>query len=205
MEVRRRTADTVKSSGTEQRERSDETVSPDIQQVESHDKDWVDPLLDKGKKLYNKAEESGFQEVGELIESLKCFVEAAGNGSREATRHLTTFFDSNVKTLTNIVEQLPGDLVAMAHALMMGTETEKQIYTVAKEMFETMAKERKVIPKDQLEEAAQRLLNTEIVVVGVEEIECIDGLKRSVKKLLNCAITTNEKGEEVVCNNVYNY
>ncbi|XP_041379456.1 uncharacterized protein LOC121392177 [Gigantopelta aegis] len=108
------------------------------------------------KKLYNKAEESGFQEVGELIDSLKCFVEAAGNGSREATRHLTTFFDSNVKTLTNIVEQLPSDLVAMAHALMVGTEAEKQIYTVAKEMFETMAKERKVIPKDQLEEAAQR-------------------------------------------------
>ena len=207
MAVRQRTGDLVKAAlaNTDEPEEI-RTSSPEVSLGDERrltpttDGDGrMDSLLEEGKKLFDKAKQSGFREVTKLAEGLKCFVEAAGSGSQEASERLKSFIvSSNQKRLSFVLEDLPSDLLTMAKILVEGSETEKEVYKVAKEMFKTMAKGKKEINKSEIDEAALRLMSAEVIVVGVEEVKSVNNLKRSVKRLLAFAVKPNQQGEEVV-------
>ena len=83
-------------------------------------------------------------------------------------------------------------LLSMAdQVLVQGSETEKQVYRVARDMFRTMAGGREEIKKEDVDEAAIKLLDAE----AVEEV---NSLKGSVKRLLKFGLKTNDHGEETV-------
>ena len=156
-------------------------------------------LFNNGKRLFEKAAETGFKEVEKLSKGLECFVEAASGGSREAAEELQQFLvDTSQKRLAFLLDDLPRDLISSVKVLVEGKDSERQVFQVAKDMFRRMAKgESKEIKKEEIEEAVARLLSTE-PGSPVDECEVSSGLEGSVKRLLKYGLKKNGDGEETV-------
>ena len=188
MEVRRRTGEFVKSD-----ESKAETKSVDPKTKEDSS------LVEDGKELFEKAVGSGYKNLESLAMGLKKFIEAAANGSRDGADQIKSFLvTTSQDRLAFVLDSLPNDLLSAANVLVKGSETEKQVYKVAKDMFRTMARGKKEISEDEIDEAAMRLLSAEATVVGVEEVKAVTNLKGSVRRLLKFAKRTSQDGKEVV-------
>jgi Uri superfamily endonuclease len=165
----------------------------------SIDDEKTSELVCQGDKYYQEAEESGFQKVDPLIKGLKNFVEAAGEGSQNATERLKTFFAEVPSKAQWFIDYMPKDLLAVASTILKGNSAEKEMYRIAKEMFRAMSRGASFIRKDDIEEASQLLLNAEITIDDCGKD--ISKINRSVKKLLQCAVSKDEKGNKIVRNN----
>lgn len=181
MDIRRRTGEAVVTSS--------ETSEDDPGTRSS-----VDAALEveEGKRLYTTAQESGFAEMGKLIRGVNSFVNAATDGSSEAVDWLKTFLVSPPMAL----DSLPSDLLDMMNIAVDGSEEEKEVCQVAKQMFRAMAEGRKEIPQKEIDTAAQRLMTSDLM--ASEESREFVKLRGSVKRLMNHAIVTDEKGVKVV-------
>ena len=156
-------------------------------------------LLEDGRRLFDKAAKSEYKETRALIEGLASFVDAASIGSRDAVDEMKKFLvTTSQKRLAFVLNDLPKDLLSTAKVLVEGSETEKQVYRVARDMFRTMAGGKKEIKKEDVDEAAMKLLAAEAVVVGPEEVKSVSSLKGSVKRLLKFGLKMNNYGDETV-------
>ena len=195
--IRKRTGNSIKASHI--------TDLPNIEEENSFDltEDLTlaqhSTLLENGKRLFDKAARSVYKETDELAEGLKMFVDAAVSGSVDATDEIKNFLvTTSQKRLSFVLDKLPKDLLSTATVLVRGSETERQVFQVAKDMFRTMAKGKKEIKKEEIEEAAMKLLSAEVVVVGTAELKSVMELKGSVKRLVKFGLKTNSHGEETV-------
>lgn len=149
-------------------------------------------LVERGKKLIEKAKNSDLSTKHRLVvQGLKCFLGATAKQSREAVSRMKTVFSD---LSDSAIDELPTDLKEMAHLLIRGSETEKEVYAVAKDMFEIMAQGKDFICKDDIGEAVEHLLATKKEDTDVEK----EKLRSTLKKLLNCCLSTNDKGI-IVC------
>ncbi len=191
--IRKRTGEYTKASHvTDLPKIKEETISETVLAQHS-------ALLEDGKQLFDRAAQSGYKETDGLAEGLKMFVDAAVSGSMDATDEIKNFLvTTSEKRLSFVLDQLPKDLLSTAKVIVKGSETEKQVFQVAKDMFKTMAAGKKAIKKDNIDEAAMKLLSAEAVVVGSAEIKSVTNLKGSVKRLLKFGLKTNSSGEETV-------
>ena len=186
------------------RRRVAETVSPEVQDYgdilisddTTRSSSFVDNLLEKGRDLMEKAEQSGFHEVSSVVQSLNIFVEAAAKGSSAATETLKSFVDTQH---SHVIQQLPDELQAVMRVFAVGSETEQAALCVASNMFDAMAgvEPGSTIPKDQLTEAAQKLMAREVEVVGPTAAKSADDLRHSINKLLFIALVDSEQGPVV--------
>lgn len=162
----------------------------------------VQELVTDGKELYDKAKESNFDAdnvVPVLTSSLKSLVdaslEAAGEHLAEAVSYIQLFFTGEVPD--SISSQLPSDLLAVAQIVTEGTNEEREIFSIACEMFDIMSQGSDYIKRDDFVPSTERLLTAEGKVTQKLNIRA-DKLKNLVKRLLHCGLTSNEKGERIV-------
>lgn len=161
-------------------------------EIAPEDKPGATELIVKGKRLIDEAKESSSSEKPHLVaQGLKLFIRAAAEESRDAVSRINNLFSD----LSNsVINELPSDLRNMAYVLVKSTDREKEVYVVAKDVFETMSEGRDYIYKDEIGEAVKRLLAT--------KIEDSDSYKKklgqTMKKLLNSCLSTNDKGDIIV-------
>lgn len=156
-------------------------------------------LIENGKVLVEKAEQSGFKKTDDFVDGLKLFVDAAMVGSNEAIDEIQSFFmKTSQKRLAFVLDELPRDLLSAAKVLVRANDTEKQVLVVAKQMFQTMAKGKKEIKSDNIDDAVTNLLASEAAAVGTEQLKSVSTLKGSVKRLLKISLKPNSLGEDVV-------
>ena len=196
MEVRRRTAETVKQEDSDPVHESPVKSIEDLNDDQQNER--IDDLVSKGMKLYNEAEESEFEQLDPLVQGLKYFVKAAEEGSHKATKQLKTFFTETPSKAKTLIQHLPKDLIAMAQTMIQGTDAERKISKVAKEMFQTMSQGANIIRKEDINEATERLINMEVSLTQTEITMSINKLKSSVKQLLHYAVTTDDTGNKIV-------
>ena len=196
MEVRRRTAETVKQEDSDPVHESPVKSIEDLNDDQQNER--IDDLVSKGMKLYNEAEESEFEQLDPLVQGLKYFVKAAEEGSHKATKQLNTFFTETPSKAKTLIQHLPKDLIAMAQTMIQGTDAERKISKVAKEMFQTMSQGANIIRKEDINEATERLINMEVSLTQTEITMSINKLKSSVKQLLHYAVTTDDTGNKIV-------
>lgn len=127
MEVRRRNPETAKADRS--------TGSPPVEQQDVAS--TKNPLMERGLKLYEEAEQTGFQDENRLEKSLNYFVEAAENGADDAVEWISSFLSSMTALPPSVV--LPESLVKAMQWLTEASESEKQVRAVAKSMFSKMA------------------------------------------------------------------
>lgn len=165
----------------------------------SSDDEKQQELVTQGKRLYDEARTSNFiDSQDKLIKCLKCFVEAAGEHSKEAVSYIKPFFTENDlenDIPSSVIKELPTDLMAVAHMLMEGTQEEREVYSVARDMFETMSEGVGFILKKEFKESIERLLKEER---QFKHSIKIDRLRMSVKRLLHCGLSSNNEGERMV-------
>ena len=176
---------------------------PDNSSIEDDFKSssFINGLLDKGRGLMHKAEQTGFHELSSVVQSLNVFVEAAAKGSKEATKTLKLFAEERSK---DVIEQLPDELQEILGVFAGGSETEQAALRVASDMFDIMAGDEpdRVIPRDHLAEAAQKLMMKEVEVVGPTAAKSAEDFRQSVNKLLFVALVDSKNGpvvSTVVC------
>ena len=182
--VRKRTGETVVSSS--------ETSNDGAVGASS----TIDARLEEGKRLYQTAKESGFEKIGNLVRGVDNVVHAATDGSSDAVDWLKTFLVSPPTAL----DSLPSDLLNMMKIVVDGSEEEKEVCQVAKQMFHIMAKGKKEILQKEIDDAAQHLMTSNLASSQEwKESKPLIKLRGSVKRLMNHALVTNEKGIKVVC------
>ena len=187
--IRRRMVEAVRA------EMPDNSSSVNVDDVDQSSS-FINGLLDKGRGLMQKAEQSGFHEVSCVVQSLNVFVEAAAKGSKQATKTLKLFADERSK---DVIEQLPDELQELLRVFAGGCETEQAALRVASDMFDVMAGDEpgRVIPRERLTEAAQKLMMKEVEVVGPTAAKSAEDFRQSVNKLLFVALVDSKNGPVV--------
>lgn len=199
MDVRRRTAETVRPLSEITRE-DPPTSFPSNAEEDEERAATIKSLIDEGTRLFETSKESGFQEVAKFAQGLKFLATAAGKGSDEAVERLQACLLAPPRMgVTSVMGMLPEELASVVKVMVEGSETEKQVYKVASDMFSTMAVGANVIPKDKIDSAAEKLLKSEQEVVGAESVKSAYGMKKAVWRLLHCSVITDKDGQEVVC------
>ena len=197
MEVRRRTAETVRQTFEGDADAFSSTAaSEDAEKPSSYkeDRSLVSSLLEKGEALMSLAKGSDFHEVDSLVQSLKFFVEAAAKGSKEASDKVKQFVDTH---RSEVIQRLPDELQEIVHVLADGSKEEKEAFRVANEIFDVMAgpEPGSTIPKDKLNDAAQKLMMLkEVELVGAGAAKSAHDFRGSVSKLLFIALVRSEDG-----------
>ena len=205
MEVRRRTAETVRQSFEGDADAfSSSAASEDAERHSSYKEDdsLVSSLLEKGEGLMSVAKGSNFHEVGSLVQSLNFYVEAAAKGSKEASDKVKQFVGTH---RSEVIQRLPDELQEIVHVLADGSKVEKEAFRVANEMFDVMAgpEPGSTIPKDKLNEAAQKLMMREVELVGAGAAKSAHDFRGSVSKLLFIALVRSEDGPVVSASLLY--
>ena len=203
-DVRKRTAETVRplseTTGEEQPAALQPSSFPKEAEKERERAAAIKALIDKGTKLFETSKKSGFQEIAKLSQGVKFLAAAAGKGSDEAIERLQTLFLSGPKeSFSSVMEKLPHELVSVMKVMVEGSEAEKQIYQIASDIFSTVAAGENFILKDEIDSAAERLLNSEIEAGGKESSKSAWRMKKAVRRLLRCSVNTDDEGKEVVC------
>jgi len=134
------------------RRRFPETVSAG----DGKSEDDRDPLVKRGLQLYQKAEQDGFQDNPSLVEGLNMFIQAAENGVDEASDWIGSFLGSVSALPANVV--LPDKLVKVLNWVKAATAEEKKVHCTAKAMFQKMTGGKQELAKDDIDEAANKLL-----------------------------------------------
>ena len=198
MNVRRRTAETVRPLSETTGEEQPDSRPRDAEN-EQERATAIEALIDEGTRLFETSKESEFQEVGKLAQGLKFLAAAAGKGSDEAIERLQTLFLSPpLKGFSSVMDKLPYELVSVLKVMAEGSEAEKQIYKVASDIFSTVAVGADFILKDEIDSAAERLLQSEGKVSGKESCKSARKMKKAVWRLLHCSVITDDDGKEVV-------
>lgn len=180
------------------RRRFPETIGKNAAAPSSTD----NPHLKQGLQLYQAAEQEGFTNNAKLMSSLKYFLQAAENGIDEASQWIESFLDSQPALPANVV--LPKHTVRIMRWISQASTADKQIYTVARRMFNTMANGESAIAKDKLDEAATRLLGSQTSAGGATSVDLAKSskmLRGSVKRLLKEAAAQTDTNE--VRRNIY--
>lgn len=152
----------------------------------------TNPLVDRGMKLYEEAEHSGFENRDSLEKSLHFFVQAAETGTKEAVSWIGSFLDSMAALPPSVV--IPDKLLKMMKWVTEATDSERQVRVVAKSMFSKMAGRNQAIPRMKIDDSAQILLSSESESVS-PEIAKSKQLKSSVKKLMHSALLQSGSDE----------
>lgn len=198
-EVRRRKAETVTSSTTESEAPAEHEsiIASDITSVKA-DSPFTTALLEKGRELIKKAEDSGFMEEGSLVKGLNYVVAAAGKGSKDASESLKKFVSARHE---EVLQQLPDELQEVVHVFTAGSDTEQNAYQIASNMFDIMvgSDSGDKIKKDDMNTAAERLMLKEVEVVGPDAAKSALDFRLSVRKLLFVALVDSEDGPIVSC------
>ena len=185
MAVRRRNPETLRPEGYDG-EGDSSSLGPKEQRLEAN------PLVDRGMKLYEEAEHSGFENRDSLEKSLHFFVQAAETGTKEAVSWIGSFLDSMAALPPTVV--VPDSLMKVMRWITEATESERQVRVVAKSMFSKMAGRSQAIPRAKIDESAQILLSSESESVS-PEIAKSNQLKGSVKKLMHSAVLQSGSDE----------
>ncbi len=154
----------------------------------------TDPRVKQGLQFYQAAEQEGFRNSTKLKRSLKFFINAAENGVDEANQWIESFLSSLSALPATVV--LPEPTVKIMRWISEATTADKQIYTVARSMFNTMADGAPAIPEDKLDEAATRLLSSQSGSGdGAGLAKSSKMLRGSVKRLLQEAAAQTDSNE----------
>ncbi len=151
------------------------------------------PHLKQGLQLYQATEQDGFRNTTKLVHSLKYFMQAAENGIDEASEWIDSFLSSLSALPASVV--LPEHTLKIMRWISSATTADKQIYTVARSMFNTMANGASAIPKDKLDEAATRLLGSQSGDDGADLAKSSKMLRGSVKRLMQEAAAQTDTNE----------
>lgn len=149
------------------------------------------PLIERGLQLYEEAEQGGFTNEETLEKSLKFFIQAAEQGIDEATGWIESFLGSLSALPASVI--LPSSLVKVMKWVTEATEAEKQIRNIAKSMFHKMVDGQSSIPRDKIDQSAEKLLSMESSEGGFASetsglVKSSKLLKGSVKRLLQEAV-----------------
>jgi len=185
MEVRRRNPETLRPEGYDG-EGDSRSLGPTEQSL------GTNPLVDRGMKLYEEAEHSGFENRDLLEKSLHFFVQAAETGTKEAVSWIGSFLDSMAALPPSVV--IPDKLLKVMKWVTEATDSERQVRVVAKSMFSKMAGRNQTIPRMKIDDSAQILLSSESESVS-PEIAKSKQLKSSVKKLMHSALLQSGSDE----------
>ena len=162
-------------------------------ELSTEDKPRATELLAKGKRLIDEAKESSHNEKPHLVaQGLKLLIGAAAQESRDAVSRINALFSD---LSHSVINELPSDLRKMAYVLVKSSDREKEVYVVAKDIFETMSEGSDYIYKDEIGKAVERLLATKIRDSDSHKRK----LRQTIKKLLNSCLSTNDNGDIIVC------